>query len=255
MRSLWGFSDFLTLLNKTPGIKNGIVVDTNVLVSATYDFDTFYEHTNDLLNLIVENNIPLYCNVNVRAEFLEIQRRIAFTEALLSFEAVTTRSSLPNDLAKKLSSIRSNQMKREVDGRTPLRLSESEIKAFKILMIQENSSKGNLWLSFCKDHIGNQLLNIWNEVVNDFGLNFMSLRAEDQETFLESFPSWESAVELMSSAGLSSADAMIVNMFQSSKFELIISSDVDVGIAIAGIKRPEKLCLLPDTVLKSISIA
>ena len=228
MRSLWGYSDFLTLLSCHPGIRNGIMVDTNILVSATYDFDVFFEKTNDLLNLIVENNIPLYCNVNVRAEFLEIQRRIAFTEALLSFEAVTKRSSLSVELSKRLSSIRSNQMKREVDGRKPLRLSESEIKDFKNLMIQENTSKGNLWLKFCKDHVGNILYDIWDNVVDDFGLNFLSLRAEDQENHIESPPSWESAVGLMSAEGLSSSDAMIVNMFLSSKFEAIASSDVEI---------------------------
>jgi len=59
MKSLWGYSDFLNLLEIRTAIKNGIVVDTNILVSATYDFDTFFEQTNELLNLVVENNIPL----------------------------------------------------------------------------------------------------------------------------------------------------------------------------------------------------
>ena len=255
MRSLWGYSDFLSLLSIRPGLKNGLVVDTNILISATYDSDVFFEQTNDLLDLVVENKIPLFCNVNVRSEFLEIQRRITFTEALLSFESATKLATLPVGLAKKLSSIRSNQRKREEDERRPLRLSENDIKDFKSLMIRENFDARNLWREFCREYVGDQLLSSWNEVVEDLGLNFISLRAEDHDAYLASVPSWESAVELMSSEGLSSSDAMIVNMFQTSKFEAILSSDADVGTAVASLKRPDKICLLPDGVTKSIVIA
>lgn len=256
MKFLWGYSDFLSLLNDRPKMKDGLVVDTNILISATYDADAFFDQTNDLLNLIVENNIPLYYNVNVRAEFLEIQRRITFTEALLSFETHTKLATLPIELSKKLSSIRSNQRKREeTNNRRPLRLSEYDIKDFKSLMIQETTASGNLWREFCRQYVGNQLLSAWDSVVEDFGLNSLSLRADDHDAFISIPPSWESAVELMSSEGLSSSDAMIVNMFQSSNFEAILSSDADVGTAIERIKRNDKICILPDKVLKSIIIS
>lgn len=252
MRSLWGYSDFLTLLEKQPGIKNGIVLDTNVLIAATYDFDEFHEQTNDLLDLIVDNEIPLYCNVNVRAEFLEIQRRIIFTEALLSLEAATKRSNLPADLAKKLASIRANQSKREADGRQPLRLGEKDLKEIKLAMIQEETSKGNLWLSFTKEYVGAGLVNAWSEVEKNLGLNFLSTRSDDSQTELVDQPRWEDAVDLMTSEGLSSSDAMIVNMFKVSKFEAILSGDSDIGLAVALMKSKNKICFLPDRVLKRI---
>lgn len=255
MQLLWGFTDFLSLLSHRPKLSNGLVVDTNILISATYDGDTFFEQTNDLLDLIFENNVPLFYNVNVRAEFLEIQRRITFTDALLSFESQTKLATLPIELSKKLSSIRSNQKRREDSGRKNLRLSEFDIKEFKSLMIQESLPSGNLWREFCHEYIGDQLFKSWDEVVTKFALNPLSLRADDQDKNIVTSPSWEDAVELMSTEGLSSSDAMIVNMFQASKFEAILSSDADVGTAVERLKREDKICILPDRVLRSIVIA
>lgn len=255
MQSLWGYSDFLSLLNSRPKIKDGIVVDTNVLISATYDGDAFNEQTNDLLDLITENRVPLFYNVNVKSEFLEIQRRISFTLGLLSFEAETKSATLPPELARRLGTIRSNQTKRENTGRNNLRLGEAEIKEFKSLMICEELPSGNLWRAFCRQYIGNELLESWNDLVEKFGLNPLSLRTEDQDKHIQNPPSWEDAIELMSSEGLSSSDAMIVNMFQASNFEVILSSDADVGTAIESFKRDDKICILPDRVLKSITIA
>lgn len=252
MSLLWGYSDFLNVLSKMPAIKNGVVVDTNILISATYDFDPFFDETNDLLDLLIENEIPLYCNVNVRAEFLEIHRRIIFTEALLSLEGATKLSTLSSELSKKLSSLRSNQNARERDGRAPLRLSEADIKAYKLMMIREQGLKGNLWDTFCLDYVGENLAKTWDKMVENVGLNFLSLRQEDQDNHISSPPGWEKAVELMSKQGVSSSDAMILNMFLSSKFEGILSSDADIGIAITSLNRHDKVCILPDSVVKKI---
>jgi len=41
MQSLWGYSDFLSLLSCRPKMSDGLVVDTNILISATYDSYVF----------------------------------------------------------------------------------------------------------------------------------------------------------------------------------------------------------------------
>ena len=252
MSLLWGYSDLSNLLSKVPGVKSGIVVDTNILISATYDFDTFFDETNDLLDLLIANNIPLYCNVNVRAEFLEIHRRIIFTEALLSLEAAVTLSTLPLELSKKLSSLRSNQKKREQDGRAPVRLGEADIKGYKLLMIREQGIKGNLWDTFCADYVGDNLAKTWDVMVENVGLNFLSMRQEDQDNHLLTRPDWGDAVKLMSQQGVSSSDAMILNMFLASKFQAILSSDTDIGIAITSVNRADKVCILPDSIIEKL---
>ncbi len=254
MSFVWGYSDFLNLLEQNENLRRGIIVDTNVLISATYDFDPSFDSTAEFLDLLSEHQIPLFCNVNVRSEFLEIHRRIIFTEALLSFEATVQKSKLPLELSKKLSSLRANQSKREQDGRSPLRLSESELKMLKLLMLQESDfNDKDLWTALCEERIGSKLLSIWQDTVDRFGLNFLSLRKEDQAQFIETAPEWEKAVNLMGSQGLSSSDAMIVNMFLSSNFTAILSSDTDVAIAIHKIAQPRKICFVPDEQRKKLS--
>ncbi len=122
-------------------------------------------------------------------------------------------------------------------------------------MICEKSNTGNLWFSFCKDFINNQLTNIWLEVVEKIGLNFLSLRQNDQDNYIVTPPDWNNTMELMSREGISSADAMILNMYQSSKFNAILSSDADIGFAVTNMNRPDKICVLPDDIVKFIKIA
>jgi predicted nucleic acid-binding protein len=246
MKFLWGYSEFEELLKNNPSINTGILVDTNVLISATYDMDLFYEETTNFLDILVDKCIPLFCNVNVRSEFLEIHRRIIFTEALLSFESVTKGSALGIEFRKKLSSLRTNQKTREDQGRQSVRLSEADIKTFKSLMLQEDD--GKLWTKFSTEYIGSSLIDVWSSTVENIGLNPLSLRKEDHEKYIITSPDWKDTVHLMSSHGISSSDAMIINMFRSSKFEVLASSDSDIGLTVNQLKLERKFCILPDEV-------
>lgn len=81
-----GYSELDKLLIQSPNVKNGILIDTNILVSATYELDQCHDSAMNFIDSIIEREIPIYCNVNIRAEFLEIHRRILFSEAILDFE-------------------------------------------------------------------------------------------------------------------------------------------------------------------------
>ncbi len=255
--SLWGYSELSDLLLHKPGLKNGVIVDTNILISATYELDDFYEETSAFVELLIQNKIPMFCNVNVRSEFLEIHRRIIFSEAILDFEHQVDKTKLPATLAGKLTTYRS-QYERKLKSKpdeAPKRLGEREIKDFKLEMAQVQSSKNDLWTELCENQVASQLIDIWNETEADFGLNTLSLREEDQKKHLNQKPDWDNAVALMSKHGLASSDAMIVNIFLSSKFEAIVSSDTDIGISIKKENRHDKICILPDLVkakLKSV---
>ena len=119
-------------------------------------------------------------------------------------------------------------------------------------MLKENLLKDNLWDLFCTTYVGDKILNIWLDTVENFQLNFIDSSLPEQEIFIEHMPSWESVITLMGSQGLSSADAMIINFFQSSKFELILSNDVDIEYAVHKLNNPKKLCLVPDSIFKTM---
>lgn len=134
--NIWGYSELDILLETHPGVQNGIIVDTNILVSATYDSDKYYDDSMALIEALIGRKIPLFCNVNIRSEFLEIHRRILFSEAILDFEKECIKTLLPSALAGELTSFRAKYERRlkEKPDDTPLKLSETDIKEFKLKM-------------------------------------------------------------------------------------------------------------------------
>lgn len=216
------------------------MIDTNLLIAATYEFDENYEKTKELLELIFENQIPLYCNVNVKAEFLEIHRRIIFTETIIDFAQAVDITKLPPTLASKTTTLKNRVIKNEKKNKDKkqdppkvIRLSEAEIKDFKLEMLRvSNTSNENLWYELCETLVGDKISTLWEETKEEFGLNFISTRKEDQDKHLKFEPDWNKATDLMEKQGLSSADAMIVNMFFSSKFDVLITSDNEVALAV-----------------------
>lgn len=245
---VWGYSELGMLLKQHPGVRNGIIIDTNILVSATYDLDIFHEQAFDFLELIIEEKVPMYCNVNVRAEFLEAHRRIIFSEAILDFEEDCDKSLLPAELASLLTSYKNRVLRRRRDRpeSPPVKLSEAEIKEFKILMIKVQGTKKDLWTKLCEEKIGNKLGIVWDNTEKALGLIFLSLRKEDREKHLNEKPEWDDVTRLISKHGISSSDAMILNMFFVSKFDAIASSDKDIGFVVKGEGLDNKFCLLPD---------
>lgn len=89
-------------------------------------------------------------------------------------------------------------------------------------------------------------MEIWNSTEEKLGLNFLSLRKEDQEKHLHQKPEWGGVTDLISKFGLSSSDAMILNMFISSKFEAIASSDVDIALTIKAMNLETRHSIVPD---------
>jgi hypothetical protein len=247
--ALWGYSELDELLKAHPNAKKGFLIDTNILVAATYDLDKYNEIAVNFIDSLADREIPLYCNVNIRSEFLEIHRRIVISEAILDFEVKCDKTMLPPELASELTSYRNSyeRKRKNKPDEPPRKLSESEIKAFKLMMVNIQGNSGDdLWTEFCDNNIGTQIIELWEETEIEFGLNFLSLRKEDQELHLNQKPEWEDVVKLMSNPGLSSADAMIVNMLYVSKFEVIASSDVDIAIALKKSRLSDKHAIVPD---------
>lgn len=247
MSEVLGYSEFLTSLNKKPTLKNGLIVDTNVLISATYDSDNFFEPTTQFFDYLIEQEIPIYCNVNVRAEFLEIHRRIIFTEALIDFFRDVDRTLLPADVSAQLGKWSANNKRRIDEQRSPLRLSEAEIKKIKLELMQIVDGEKNLWAILCESKIGNKLDSLWIKTEDELGLNFLSTRNEDSSPLFNSSPEWSDAVKLIEKHGLSSSDAMIVNMFFCSNLDAIVSSDQEVALIIGQSGLHEKICFVPDS--------
>ena len=139
----WGYKELSTLIGKNAGIKSGVILDANVLISATYELDRVHEQAIEFIELLIKDHIPMFVNVNARSEFLEVQGRIIFSEVILDFESRTDKKMLPPSLAGKLTKFRNKYERRlrEIPSEPPTRLSEAEIKEFKMEMVQVYSAK------------------------------------------------------------------------------------------------------------------
>lgn len=210
--------------------------------------DKYHEVAKGFIDELIGNTIPLYCNVNIRAEFLDIHRRIIASEAILGFAKTCNKAELPPSLASDLTSYRRRWENHDTNkpNDPPLRLSDTEIKNFRMQMIKIKGVGTDLWTELSSDQIVTKIEAVWKETEINLGLNFLSLRKEDQENYLNRKPEWDDVMKLMSNPGLSSYDAMIVNMFFASKFELIASSDLDIAIALKKSGLSDKHAIVPD---------
>lgn len=241
------YSDLIFTLTERPELNSGIVADSNVLISATYESDRAHDQTVEFLDLLSEQQIPVFCNVNARAEFLEIHRRIIFTEALLDFARTASKAKLPTEIANRLHSLITRAAAVESSGQgSPLRLSEPEIKWFKMRLVKVSAEGINLWEQICSEKVGNKIGHVWDRAVDELGLNFLSLRKEDADPHIVQSLEWSGVVGLIEKYGLSSSDAMIMNLFLSSNFAALVTSDLEVAYTLASMPNLTKICFLPD---------
>jgi UDP-galactopyranose mutase len=76
--------------------KNGCIVDTSILFSASYGPDVFNTASEELFEFLADLKIPTFTNVNIRSEFIDLHRRVMIPEGL---------SDLYSDYGKSLDSI------------------------------------------------------------------------------------------------------------------------------------------------------
>ncbi len=158
------------------GFKNGCLVDTNVLISTSLPIDPMNEAAERLVDKLAHLKIPLYSNVNIRAEFLEIQRRLLIPEALIEF--YESHGDLDDVLTGKLRSIQSSYRK-SIDNKKIYKFTDDRIKEFRTLMSSYEFNGKNGWLFFCAKFLAPQLDIVWDEVVQICNLNFIKIRDGD----------------------------------------------------------------------------
>ncbi len=73
---------YLQSISKVDRLK-GTILDTNILISATYEDRDFHAQVVDVLDILQRDQYCLFATVNTRSEYLEFQRRMVLTESLL----------------------------------------------------------------------------------------------------------------------------------------------------------------------------
>ncbi len=168
----WGFDKIDELVEAQPEVLNGVFVDTSVLFSATYDLDIFNEKVAFLFGKFSDYNIPIYANVNIRSEFIELHRRVLIAESLIDL-LEDLGSSLSDEINYKLKSVKTRYRK-AIDEERIFRLSDSEIKKIRSLFSKHKNSSKDGWEAFCDNYLSGRIESLWLQAEEKFNLHFLS---------------------------------------------------------------------------------
>lgn len=229
------------LARKNGDIKNGCLVDTNILISVSLPIDPKNSAAEELVQRLATLNIPLYSNVNIRAEFLEIQRRVLIPETLIEFYE-SSNDVLDEVLIAKLRSVQSSY-REAIKNKKVYKFSDDRIKEFRSLLSKYNLGNKDAWMYFCENFLAPQLESVWDEVVRICRLNFIKIRDGEQHPLLTTKVSWDGVTHIMGKYGLGSADSMILNLLLSSKLELVATADGDIQYIAETLEDQGKLVL------------
>ncbi len=88
------FSDLKKYLSnlKKANAPKGTILDTNVLISSSYEPSPDSEEVSKILDILGDEDHRLFATVNTRSEYLEFQRRLILTEGL--FDSIDEFSEL-----------------------------------------------------------------------------------------------------------------------------------------------------------------
>ncbi len=206
-------------------IRNGCILDTNILISASTPSDPMSDIVDELLEELHLLKVPVYSNINIRAEFLEIQRKILIPETLVEFYETT--DGLEDSLAAKLKSVQTSYRKSFSENKV-YKFTDDRIKEFRTLMSKYEINGRTAWSFFCETLLAPGLETVWNDTVEACNLNFIKIREGENHPLLTTKVSWNGVSRLMGHYGIGSGDAMILNLLLSSKIEVVATADSDI---------------------------
>lgn len=231
-------------LNESPVRKVGCLVDTNALFAANFSLDHFHEQSIEVFQILIEERVPIYANVNIRSEFINQARKVVIGHALLDL-FLNVGTDLPSEIYSKLRSLKARSDKKEM-ANLLFKVNDDEIEEIRNLLARyQPEPSQDLWDWFCEDYFKGKLAAEWDWVEKDFGVNFLSLRFTEDLEHLENELNWRDAVSIIEKTGIGSADSMIINLLIQSKYQFVVSGDADMSFAIAKLKPIEKFVVAP----------
>lgn len=249
MSGVRGLSQLLSTLESDKEVRNGCLVDNSILFALSYPLDAFNHEAEQAFNVLTRESIPVFTNVNIRTEVIELHRRVAIPEALIDL-LEDAEKILDDEIVQQLKSIRTSYRKFQKEER-PYKLGDRAIKKYRQLLQKYESKGKDGWEQFCEDYLTGAIQSIWDTTVNQWNLNFISLSATEKHPLIQQEVTWENMVKLVERFGLGSMDAMILNLFQCSTLNVVLTADSDLAYAAQRLKLKNKLVFIPDSLLNA----
>ncbi len=232
---LLNLNNLSTEIRKNPLLKTGCIIDTNLLFAAWYTADEFNEWAEEVFELLHEEQIPIFTNLNVRSEFMDLNRRVMIPEGLVTMYD-NLSYNLTSEIEAKLKSLKTI-IKNTTDKDRVYKANDQQIKQLRSLLKEFTHPEfgTNSWAVFCRDYFHPYIKNVWEKVVTTLKIQFLGTREIDERKYFISRPTWNDATDIMGKTGIGSADAMIVNLFRNSTLPIMITADKDVRDTVVSL--------------------
>lgn len=242
-----GFSELPQYLNSLglPPERRATILDSNILITLTYDVRDDYEDVCGAVQVLEESGYRLFATVNTKAEYLEYQRRIVLTEALLDAVDEHSDIKLPRKAKARISTLKGSiKTAAQADPDRDIIFGDVHLKKIKREFSAGNHSGKIGWMEFCTEFLAGKLQAIENGLERS-GIEYVSQHQPSQKDIFHSLIDWPDAMRVCETTGASFSDSMILNAFRCSHCPFIVSRDFDIGYAVLADKGL-KDAIMPD---------
>ncbi|MGK5085313.1 hypothetical protein WDW37_18660 [Bdellovibrionota bacterium FG-1] len=121
-------NDLPQLIRSKSGIKLGCVVDTNAFFAASLTADRINTWAEEVFKVLQVHSVPTFTNINIRSEYLELQRRVLIPEGLLAFYEKSNKETMDKALKAQLHSLRT-QVNTAIDEKRLFKFNDQQVPA------------------------------------------------------------------------------------------------------------------------------
>jgi hypothetical protein len=225
----------------------GTILDTNVLISLTYEVKKDHDEVFKLFASIAGHEIPYYSTVTTRSEYLDFHRRLRLTETLLDATEPASPWKLTSrahaEIKTKQGLLRARITRKP--GSDPV-FTDTDLKDIKKAFSAGPFSGHHGWLSICDGALADWLKDMEDRLI-DHGVSYISQHEESQKPLFSKKIDWPDARQVSERSGLGLSDSMILNALKCSRFSFAISTDFDLGYAILADDGGTKDVVMPDS--------
>jgi predicted nucleic acid-binding protein len=233
IKDIFAFEDSLKVVNF------GCFFDTSILFAFSYPLDIYNEKTEEISKILSKNGIQTFSNTNVKHEFLDLQRRTLIPECISDF-LDDFEEFEDKELETQLKNIR-GKFRTSINNDQQYKMQPNHIKDLRKIFNKNGSEK---WGAFCQTYLKGKIGKAWDEVTKSLNLQLLNTRETEPGLYLNSIPDWDEAIRIVENFGLASSDAMILNIFNKSKIEILITADREMAETANECLSEEKIIYL-----------
>lgn len=212
-------------------LHKGTILDTNVLISASYDVRESQAQVAEVLDILQNNNYRVFATVNTRSEYLEFQRRLILTENLLDMVDEYSKFKLPKTAKARIQTLKGS-LKTSVaaDPDKDEVFNDSQLKKIKKEFSAGPHSGQQNWLDICDTFLKGKIA-LSDQNLVDRGVEYISPNVESQRNLFDASMNWDGAINICEKTGSAFSDSMILNALKASKLFFVVTLDFDIGYA------------------------